>query len=336
MLWRVETVVTKRILIGVATAALAACSLDKQVAPALTGPSELALSLQLTASPDLITQDGISQSVVTVLARDAYSQPVRGLSMHVDIFANGTQADFGTVSSKSISTGNDGRASLSYMSPPPPPASVSSDTLITLLFTPVGTDYANTTPRAVNIRLTRPGVILPPNGAPKPFFFFSPGAPHENESVLFDASGSTDDGQIVSYAWTFGDGATATGVRPVHAYAVAGSYGVILTVTDDRGLSASTAPTQVNVLAAVNPTAAFVSSPAGPAVGDTVYFDASKSSVAPGRTIDSYAWDFGDGSRGGGQTPSHVYGKAATYTVTLTVTDSTGRTDTTSQSLTIR
>jgi chitodextrinase len=240
------------------------------------------------------------------------------------------------VSSKSISTGNDGRATLSYMSPPPPPATATSDTLVTLVFTPVGTDYANSTPRAVNIRLTRPGIILPPNGAPKPTFFFSPGAPHENENILFDASGSTDDGQIVTYAWTFGDGSTGSGIRPNHSYAVAGSYGVILTVTDDRGLSASTSPTQVSVLASANPVAAFTFSPTAVAVGDTIYFDASKSSVGPGRTIDSYAWDFGDGSRGSGQNTSHVYGRAATYTVTLVVTDSTGRTDTTSLTVQIR
>ncbi|SDS43391.1 Calcineurin-like phosphoesterase [Friedmanniella luteola] len=51
-----------------------------------------------------------------------------------------------------------------------------------------------------------------------------------------DAGASTDpDGTIASYAWTFGDGTTATGVRVSHPYAAAGSYPVTLTVTDDDG-----------------------------------------------------------------------------------------------------
>ncbi|WP_140160645.1 PKD domain-containing protein, partial [Algoriphagus antarcticus] len=42
---------------------------------------------------------------------------------------------------------------------------------------------------------------------------------------------------IVSYAWTFGDGATSTEANPSHMYATAGTYTVSLTVTDAEGLS---------------------------------------------------------------------------------------------------
>jgi PKD repeat protein len=52
----------------------------------------------------------------------------------------------------------------------------------------------------------------------------------------FDASGSSDpDGSIASYAWDFGDGGVATGVKPSHTYAAAGTYTVKLTVTDNGG-----------------------------------------------------------------------------------------------------
>ncbi len=55
-------------------------------------------------------------------------------------------------------------------------------------------------------------------------------------SCSFDASASSDsDGSIVSYAWDFGDGATASGVNASHNYAAGGSYSVTLTVTDDAG-----------------------------------------------------------------------------------------------------
>jgi hypothetical protein len=52
----------------------------------------------------------------------------------------------------------------------------------------------------------------------------------------FDASSSTDpDGNVVSYAWSFGDGQTETDStnHTTHDYATDGSYSVTLTVTDD-------------------------------------------------------------------------------------------------------
>ena len=53
--------------------------------------------------------------------------------------------------------------------------------------------------------------------------------------------------------------------------------------------------------------------------------NASGSTVPPGRTIVSYDWDFGDGTTGSGQTVSHTYHQLRTFTIVLTVTDSTGR-----------
>ena len=57
-------------------------------------------------------------------------------------------------------------------------------------------------------------------------------------SCTFDASASTDDGPL-TYTWTFGDGATGTGVAPVHAYTSAGVYAVNLTVTDASTLTST-------------------------------------------------------------------------------------------------
>jgi len=57
-------------------------------------------------------------------------------------------------------------------------------------------------------------------------------------AIAFDGSASSDpDGQIATFAWSFGDGATASGATASHAYAEAGSYTVGLTVTDDGGAS---------------------------------------------------------------------------------------------------
>ena len=60
-------------------------------------------------------------------------------------------------------------------------------------------------------------------------------------TVKVDGSGSTDaDGSVASWAWDFGDGATATGATASHDYAAGGTYVVQLTVKDDGGASSAT------------------------------------------------------------------------------------------------
>ena len=64
-------------------------------------------------------------------------------------------------------------------------------------------------------------------------------------------------------------------------------------------------------------------------------FDASSSSDPDGATA-TYAWAFGDGLSGVGQTIRHTFAAAGTYVVALTVTDELGATGTTSESVTIQ
>jgi PKD repeat protein len=164
-----------------------------------------------------------------------------------------------------------------------------------------------------------------PNAAPTAAFTTSV----SDLTATFDGSGSSDrDGTVASYAWDFGDGTTATGPTAIHAFAGAGTYPVTLTVTDDDGATAKrTEPVSV-VAPPPNeaPEARFTASVGGRAVTA----DASGSSDRDG-TMASYAWDFGDGTTAAGPTATHVYAADGIYTVTLTVTDDEGATDTVTQ-----
>ncbi len=153
-------------------------------------------------------------------------------------------------------------------------------------------------------------------------------------SISFDASDSSDpDGTITSYLWDFGDGNTAAGVTATHIYGTAGPYTVTLTVTDNARQTATA--TAAKTITDRPPVASFSESATTALTQFPISFDASRS-FDPDGTITSYSWNFGDGtSPGDGVNPSHTYGAAGTYTVTLTVMDNHGNTDTTSAAKTI-
>jgi PKD repeat protein len=139
--------------------------------------------------------------------------------------------------------------------------------------------------------------------------------------VAFDASASNSPAGLVTYTWDFGDGVTGNGVAVQHTYAVAGTYVVRLTVTDKKG---QTAWSTQNVTVAPGPTPMFTWTPTSPTHGLPVTFDGSLSWAMPPSTVASYAWDFGDGWSGTGVTAFHAYAAAGSFTVKLTVTDSSG------------
>lgn len=175
--------------------------------------------------------------------------------------------------------------------------------------------------------LTR-AVTVAPNQAPTAVV----GATADHLEVAFDGSASSDpDGTIASYAWDFGDGATGTGATASHTYATAGTFTASLTVTDDDGATATKTRTVTTTLAPnQDPTGAFTT------VTDLLKVTANATtSTDPDGTIESYAWEFGDGAIETGATTSHTYASAGTYTVKLTVTDNRGGTSTVTHEVTV-
>ena len=139
------------------------CTMKEQETPALTGPSELGTGVSVTVTPDILTQDGGSQSLVTVSAFDSNGKPLRNLSLRSEIMVGGVIADFGSLSARSIVTGTDGRATLVYTAPAAPAGpAVDNGTTVSITVTPIGTDFANSAARIATIRLVPPGVVVPP------------------------------------------------------------------------------------------------------------------------------------------------------------------------------
>ena len=181
----------------------------------------------------------------------------------------------------------------------------------------------------VNIVVEVPGGNLAPSAS----FSYVEVGPLEFD---FDASGSNDpDGSIASYVWDFGDSNSNTGAQVTHTYAAGGSYFVTLTVTDNGGATDEQTQQVPVGVANVAPTAAFTTTTA--ITSDTTEVDATTSNDTDGTIVD-YLWDWGDGS---GTTntavpvTTHQYPANGAYTITLTVTDDDGATDTTTRTVNI-
>jgi PKD repeat protein len=308
----------------------------------------------MEASPDAIGLDGGSQSSIRIFANGPDGRPLAGVTFRVDTAVEGVVQDFGQLSARSIVTGSDGSARVIYTAPVgPPDGNVGTcrglpGTCVDVVATPTGTNFVTAHPLTVQIRLVPLGVILPPADTPTPAFTVTPTPVNFNVAATFDASTScggtvvggrcSSNSQIVSYAWTFGDGGSGNGRVVTHTFSPSSSsiFTVTLTVTNDRGIAASATQT-VSVGSTAGPTGDWLMSPTDPQVGETIRFNASPIQPAVGRQIVSYTWNWGDGTPdGSGVMATHVFPTSrSSFTVVLTVVDDAGGTLTVPHTLTI-
>lgn len=169
--------------------------------------------------------------------------------------------------------------------------------------------------------------------------------PQEGEAPLtvsFDLSESEDpDGVIEEYSLKFGDGQSTSGSDILdvveHEYKTAGEYTATLEITDDDDLTSSTSTT-VNVSEPPPenelPSASITLDSDTGTAPVTLEFSAEDSSDPDGN-IESYVWEFGDGTTSRGSEVSHRYERAGNYTVKLIVTDDRDGKDTAERSIEI-
>jgi PKD repeat protein len=139
--------------------------------------------------------------------------------------------------------------------------------------------------------------------------------------VSFTDTSSGEPSAIAQWYWEFGDGGISTSQHPTHTYTGAGTYMVTLTVTDTHGCT----DTEVKgsfISTGEGPTVDFAATPTSCCAPLTVYF--TDTSTAGDNTINAWRWAFGDGDNSTAQNPNHTYNAPGVYTVTLTVSDTSG------------
>ena len=159
-------------------------------------------------------------------------------------------------------------------------------------------------------------------------FSYLPQTPVVNTAANF--TGNASGGKApYTYAWSFGDGATSAGRMPFHVYTMSGTYTVSLSVTDSVKTSVRSSQS-ITVSPVKALTASFSNNPPSPVSGQTVTFtDTASGGTSP--YIDS--WNLAGIIKAGD--PVSQSFTNGTYTISLTVSDSTGKTFTTSQLLTV-
>lgn len=148
-----------------------------------------------------------------------------------------------------------------------------------------------------------------------------------NTPIQFTDQSLTPGGVIYQWSWDFGDGTTSLQQNPVHQYAGPGTYQVSLIIENTLGCLDTV---QKTIVIAAPPLAAFTA--ANACLGTSVNFTDQS---GPAGTINSWNWNFGNGTSSVLQNPVVNYPAAGTYTATLIVSNANGCRDTIQHNITI-
>jgi gliding motility-associated-like protein len=127
----------------------------------------------------------------------------------------------------------------------------------------------------------------------------------------------------VSWLWNFGDSTTSTEQNPSHNYTAYGEYDVTLIVTNASGCTDT-----IEKSSYIKIKRPVINFPSLPVEGCIPYTLNPVANISAGDAITSYLWNFGDGTTSPLLKPTHTYTTQGKYTVKLTITTSTGCTQT--------
>ncbi len=163
-------------------------------------------------------------------------------------------------------------------------------------------------------------------GLPSVFFTWDPEPTMlGNTTNFYGNSGNT----ITNWNWDFHDGTTSTDQNPAHVFPTVGTFNVELTVTDIEGCE----NTVTHLVTVVNiPDLDYEWSYA--CLGEQIQFTILDPPTDIG-AVTSWDWDFGDGSTSSDMEPIHTYAASGTYSVSCSIVDTMGATNTVIKQLTV-
>jgi PKD repeat protein len=144
-------------------------------------------------------------------------------------------------------------------------------------------------------------------------------------TLNFDARGSSAPGGVAEYVWQFNDAFGAQTIEQTtptisHTFPSAGAYSVGLTIMASDGTSTGNGGIVTTGQSGITPGFSF--GPKHASTGKPVSFSALGTVSA--QPVMTYLWEFGDGTTGSGQSPTHVYHRPGRYTVTLVMFSGVG------------
>jgi PKD repeat protein len=263
---------------------------------------------------DSIGQTSTDTTTVTILNKDPVAaftySPLNPTTQETITFTSTSTDPDGTISSWSWIFGDGGTSTAAN-----PSHQYSDDGTYDVSLTVTDNDGASDTV-VIQIDVA--------NMEPVADFSFTPASPSIDQTIQFTDASSDIDGSISSWSWDFGDGSSSTQQNPSHEYSSPGTFSVSLTVTDNDDDSDEISQS-LTVLDNEVPSASFSTNIENPSIHDEIQF--TDGSSDPDGDIAGWDWNFGDGETSSAKNPKHKYAEAGNYTVTLTVTDDKGATD---------
>ena len=171
-----------------------------------------------------------------------------------------------------------------------------------------------------------------------PVAAFEVGPLVEGTPAVFTDTSADLNGDIIAWAWDFGDEATSDEQSPIHTFVESGFYDVSLTITDQTGLS----HTAIQAVTVYNVALGGISAPADP-IEEGTLVEVSAEFSDPGELDTHWAkWYWGDGNTCSSSTADdlecwltedsgegtvggeHIYRSPGVYTVRVEVWDEDG------------